>query len=332
MSAWENFCEAIEKICNQQAVLAKWEMLVPDDFDSVSHLIRRTERQANSIPIENGTRLTVRRLPKGLRSGVNHDTGEQKGLCEDHLWIYELKVEELTKSLRRILGLKEIQPKFPLPARVTMVGEQKSTGGSPLPCYLIITNKPSEFSTAAKTISANSRDRFLLISPTSRFVTPETQSLLDLRRCCSITLSDAFIVSSPRNWCLSESAQQQLEAFREGRLHDPFREDAEDECGLVVDHTTFSIRYKGRVCELGYTKPFAIFDRLNRFRERTSNAFLSIQQLMDDVWSDSEFVQKNTVHKHISTLRKALQDDGLRGIKIDGDTNPGHYRLIIKDS
>lgn len=100
--------------------------------------------------------------------------------------------------------------------------------------------------------------------------------------------------------------------------------------GFIVDQDRFCVRYKGKECPLGNTKPFAVLKRLNGHRLAVNEGFLPLNTLMDDVWGTDGMIEQATVQKTVSDLRAKLKDAGLGDdIIIDGGQTK-HYRLIVR--
>lgn len=91
----------------------------------------------------------------------------------------------------------------------------------------------------------------------------------------------------------------------------------------VADREKFSVRYKGMECVLGHTREFLLVERLMR----RVGIYVSIGTLSDDVWGD-DGVQKNTIQRTASNLRRKLRESGLEAIGIDG-SNKGHYGITV---
>jgi hypothetical protein len=91
---------------------------------------------------------------------------------------------------------------------------------------------------------------------------------------------------------------------------------------LVIDHTKFEARQGNNCCSLGNTLEFRLLDRLHQGRGQ----YLSNATLMQDVWNDAQ-VQKNTIQKTISNLRRKLNEEFSTSLVIDG-SQKGHYRLV----
>jgi len=107
-------------------------------------------------------------------------------------------------------------------------------------------------------------------------------------------------------------------------------EDTADDHEFILDQDRFSVRYRGKECPLGNTKPFAVLKRLNEHRLAISEGFLPLNTLMDDVWGTDGMIEPATVQKTVSNLRKKLEAAGLGDdIIIDGDQTK-HYRLIVR--
>jgi hypothetical protein len=90
----------------------------------------------------------------------------------------------------------------------------------------------------------------------------------------------------------------------------------------VVDRDTFTVHHRGRKCELSNTMEFALIERLSR----QPGQYFSVSTLMEEVWDDRK-VEKNTVQRTASNLRRKLREAGLDSIEIDGTTNRDHYSL-----
>jgi DNA-binding response OmpR family regulator len=95
---------------------------------------------------------------------------------------------------------------------------------------------------------------------------------------------------------------------------------------LIVDRDTFSVRYRGLECFLGFTMDFLLLERFQRSR----GIYLSIRTLMQDVWPLGKVIDDATVQKTVSNLRKKLKAKELSDkIVIDGSQR-GHYRLVLR--
>jgi len=92
---------------------------------------------------------------------------------------------------------------------------------------------------------------------------------------------------------------------------------------LIIDHERFTIRYKGRPCELGNTYAFHLFVRLAEDR----GVPVSHHTLAEAVWGD-DLTLPATIHKQVSLLGQALRDANIDDVVIDSSTRR-HYILIL---
>ncbi len=88
----------------------------------------------------------------------------------------------------------------------------------------------------------------------------------------------------------------------------------------TADRSTFTFHYGSGSCKLGNSAEFRLIERLCR----SPGVYLDTGKLMEDVW-DGQRVQKNTIAKTVSSLRRQLKTT-VTGIKIDGSER-GHYCL-----
>jgi hypothetical protein len=95
--------------------------------------------------------------------------------------------------------------------------------------------------------------------------------------------------------------------------------------GLTIDRNTFTVWYKGTPCTLGNRKPFQVLERL----AKSEGVCVHYDELVKDVWKNKA-VSDEAVQRQISTLRIKLRTAGIKGIEIDGKSNPGHYMLILR--
>lgn len=93
---------------------------------------------------------------------------------------------------------------------------------------------------------------------------------------------------------------------------------------LVFDDGTFTVAYGSNSCELRNTKEYALLKRLAEAR----GIYLSNESLRASVWAD-EGIEKNTIQRTVSNLRRKLREQGIDGIEIDGKKNKDHYALIL---
>lgn len=89
-----------------------------------------------------------------------------------------------------------------------------------------------------------------------------------------------------------------------------------------IDETQFVMRWHGKPCEFTSGKPFEVLVYL----VRRFNTWVSMQDIMDEVWSESR-THENTVQAAISKIRRIIKNAGITDLVIDGKTNPGHYKL-----
>ena len=92
--------------------------------------------------------------------------------------------------------------------------------------------------------------------------------------------------------------------------------------GLVVDRETFSVRWRGKKCDLGHTKEFMLIESLNR----RVNRFVSNVDLMDEVWEGGD-PEANTIQKTVSNLRRKLKVAEMGDLTIEAQR--GHYALKL---
>lgn len=90
---------------------------------------------------------------------------------------------------------------------------------------------------------------------------------------------------------------------------------------MLVDRAGFSVRCGEFVCFLGNTMEFRLAERLLRARGQ----YLSLDTLRAEVWENPQ-IEKNTVQRTVSNLRRRLRDDGLAGVELDGRQRD-HYCL-----
>jgi hypothetical protein len=82
---------------------------------------------------------------------------------------------------------------------------------------------------------------------------------------------------------------------------------------LILDDNTLEARYGSKACFLGNGKEYQLLHRLLR----RPGHFVTIDVLREDVW-EGERVEKNTVQRTVSNLRRRLQDSGITEVVIDG--------------
>lgn len=91
---------------------------------------------------------------------------------------------------------------------------------------------------------------------------------------------------------------------------------------LEIDEEEFSISFKGLTCNLGNTIQFKIFCYLNKQLGKN----VPINDLMNAVWDD-QHVERNTINKQISLLRKILSK--IKDVVIESNEN-NTYSMSIK--
>jgi 7-cyano-7-deazaguanine synthase in queuosine biosynthesis len=92
---------------------------------------------------------------------------------------------------------------------------------------------------------------------------------------------------------------------------------------FAVHPDRFAAAHGGRECFLGNTMEFRVLRLLWDRRK----GYVPVADLMASVW-DGRRVEKNTVQRTVSNLRRKLRDAGLHGVGIDGD-QADHYRVVL---
>lgn len=126
----------------------------------------------------------------------------------------------------------------------------------------------------------------------------------------------------PANCLLSVAVGRQAGAAQPSVLPASSQPPATADGQLKVDRDTFTVHYNGKACELRNTREFHLLERLNR----RPGIFVSNSVLAADVWNDDQ-VEKNTIQRTVSNLRRRLKESGIDGIDLDGTTNKDHYAL-----
>jgi DNA-binding response OmpR family regulator len=92
----------------------------------------------------------------------------------------------------------------------------------------------------------------------------------------------------------------------------------------IVDRTTFTVRWSDKICYLGNTLPFKLFERL----ARRPNQLVHCDQLLDEVWQCCR--SREAMRSVVKVLRQKLCQAGMKDLAkaIDGKT-ARHYGLML---
>ena len=96
-------------------------------------------------------------------------------------------------------------------------------------------------------------------------------------------------------------------------------------CDLpVADRSLLAIRWRGRMCFLGNTISFRLFERL----ARRPNQYVSYAQLLNDAWEGSR--SSDAIRSAVKVLRKKLAENDMEELAsmIDGSMIE-HYGLTL---
>lgn len=95
---------------------------------------------------------------------------------------------------------------------------------------------------------------------------------------------------------------------------------------LRIDRSTFAVSWQGKACPLGNTTAFRLLERL----ARRPNEYISIDQLLDDLWSAPR--SYSTLRSTICRLKSKLVAAGMRdlALRIHGRVH-GYYALRLKE-
>ena len=122
---------------------------------------------------------------------------------------------------------------------------------------------------------------------------------------------------------VSQASKPAAPALIEHRTNDTGH--ASTNGAVLFNDETFSVVFQGKSCELRNTKEYAFIKRISK----RPGTYVSLDELRASVWQD-EHVEKNTVQRVVSNLRRQLESVGLVNLEIDGKTNRHHYALKIK--
>ncbi|TWU04176.1 hypothetical protein CA54_60580 [Symmachiella macrocystis] len=223
MTTWQRFCEALERIPNQEAVLVQWRLLVGDDIGLIQKLLRRTERRAYTILTRQGAALSVRNLPDGSCVGVNRESGERQIIIDDERWIYELDEVNLIKGVCQVLGALPSAITVELPASTRMIGKLSADPDLAVPTYLIIAISSGQFEQSLNALVAGSSESFIVFAATDKFLDASCTALLDRQRCLFLPFCEVFQFYEC-DWLITPIGRRAVEVFSE-----KFREERRDE-------------------------------------------------------------------------------------------------------
>ena len=92
----------------------------------------------------------------------------------------------------------------------------------------------------------------------------------------------------------------------------------------IIDRSTFTVHWGGKICYLGNTLPFKFLERL----ARRPNQLIPCDQLLDEVWQCCR--SRDAMRSVVKVLRQKLGQAGMQGLAraIDGRT-ARHYGLMF---
>lgn len=91
-----------------------------------------------------------------------------------------------------------------------------------------------------------------------------------------------------------------------------------------VDVSTLSVRWAGRTCQLRQKTLFRLAERL----ARRPNQYITVDQLLEDVW-DGSVKAPETIRSSIRHLRRRLSDAGMADLAAAIQGSGGRYGLIL---
>jgi len=93
----------------------------------------------------------------------------------------------------------------------------------------------------------------------------------------------------------------------------------------VVDESTFTVLWAGKVCHLGCGLPFQLFQRL----ARRPNQWASYEALIEDVWLGA-LRSDEAIRSEIRRVRQKLKGAGLPDLAAAIKGSNRHYGLILQ--
>jgi DNA-binding response OmpR family regulator len=93
----------------------------------------------------------------------------------------------------------------------------------------------------------------------------------------------------------------------------------------IIDESTFTVLWAGKVCHLGCGLPFRLFERL----ARRPNQWASYERLIEDVWLGAPRSDE-AIRSEIRRMRQKLKAAGLPVLAAAIKGRSRHYGLILQ--
>mgnify|MGYP000596943368 CR=1 FL=1 len=136
------------------------------------------------------------------------------------------------------------------------------------------------------------------------------------------TLHAAAAATADRVW---SALAEHDDAASEGIFSGSFPRECLQQHRLIIDATTFTVKWRAQSCHLGPTILFTLIQRLARRPER----YLTCDTLMEDVWQRR--CSDTAIRSAIKRLRRALHDAGMSEVAAAIRARGKRYGLFLGD-
>jgi hypothetical protein len=216
--------QALEAMPGPAAVLAEWRRLAGTDLDFLVPYLQPRQRLAASYPRLAGGEPTypyevVEHGPDDF-VGICPETEDRIVLTRNDLVVYELDWPLFLADIAAALGFeRRAADPDELPPLTRLVGDYRPTAGYSFPAYLTVPLEARGLTSAVCMLVSTSDDALILLTPTRHRLRPDTQQILERKKCCWLPLEEALQAAGPRQWRPTDAAVQALRDFTS--LHVP---------------------------------------------------------------------------------------------------------------
>jgi hypothetical protein len=223
MPALKRFWQSLETLIGGATVAEEWNRLTGDQYELARQFLRPSGELASFFPHPDpGVCLyrVVTHAP-GDHVAICDETGQWVALKTEDLVLYELDRLALRRAIVKAFGWVAEGLQDTRDATPWRVGQFAPLAGYRFPVFLTIPRARHDLVEATCRLAATQDGPFILLAPTRRFLTEDSEDLLRRQGACFLALDEATSIGQEGRLVVSPAGQTAIEQFRRRVVPEP---------------------------------------------------------------------------------------------------------------
>lgn len=211
MSTPKQFWLTLERIPGLSASALEWRSSLGPDWDWAKSLLRPTQEQVETIPIESALHRVVMHAPERVVA-VPLDGGRPRSIARNDIDVLELHPERLAALLCRALGFERATGNLRPGGVFAHLGRIAVTRGTVCPVHLCMQCDAALTHSALRRLLVESDGPMVILTPGAL----EDQDILQivrLRNACHLALAESIAIDASSQATMTEQAVRALGSF-----------------------------------------------------------------------------------------------------------------------